>query len=358
MTQPAPNATPLILDLKNVTCAYEAGRPAIEDVSFAVQKGEILCLLGPSGCGKTTTLRVIAGFESVSGGEIILNGNAVATVDRHVPPEQRHVGMVFQEYALFPHLTVEKNVGFGLTHVSANDRQRQIDEMLAITGLSDLAERYPHSLSGGQQQRVALARALAPQPVLLLLDEPFSNLGPDMTYQMRRELRQLLKKLRTSAILVTHDRVEAFAMADTVAVLNHGKLEQFASPETLYHHPASPFVAKFVGQADFIPGTIRDATVVTELGEWPLPQSHQGRRDVLVMIRPDDVRIEKSETGCGSIESREFRGSDVLYGIRLDTGELVHGSEPSPRSFPINTRVKVNVTATHVVVFDGPAHDS
>ena len=162
MTQPAPNANPLVLDLKHVTCAYEAGRPAIEDVSFAVQRGEIMCLLGPSGCGKTTTLRVIAGFESISGGEIILNGNAVATVDRHVPPEQRHVGMVFQEYALFPHLTVGKNVGFGLTHVSAHDRQRRIDEMLALTGLSDLAERYPHSLSGGQQQRVALARATRP----------------------------------------------------------------------------------------------------------------------------------------------------------------------------------------------------
>lgn len=358
MTQPPPNATPLVLELKHVACAYEAGRPAIADVSFTVQRGEIMCLLGPSGCGKTTTLRVIAGFESVAGGEIILNGKTVATVDRHVPPEQRHVGMVFQEYALFPHLTVAKNIGFGLTHVSAHDRQRRIDEMLALTGLSDLAERYPHSLSGGQQQRVALARALAPQPVLLLLDEPFSNLGPDMTDHMRRELRQLLKQLGTSAVLVTHDRVEAFAMADTVAVLNHGKLEQFASPETLYHHPASPFVAEFVGRADFIPGTVRDATVITDLGEWPLPRSHQGRRDVLVMIRPDDVTIEKSETGGGIIESREFRGSDVLYGIRLKTGELVHGSEPSPRSFPINTRVRVNVTAEHVVVFERRTHDS
>lgn len=345
----------IVLELKNVACAYEAGRPAIEGISFSVQQGDIICLLGPSGCGKTTTLRAIAGFEPVSTGEILLNEDTVAAVDRHVPPEQRRVGMVFQEYALFPHLTVRENVGFGLTQRSADDCRRRIDEMLALTGLSALARRYPHSLSGGQQQRVALARALAPQPVLLLMDEPFSNLDPDMTYRMRRELHHLLKTTRTSAILVTHDHVEAFAMADYVAVLNNGRLEQFASPETMYHLPASPFVAEFVGQADFIAGTVHDSVVVTDLGELPLPPSYEGRREVVVMIRPDDIQIQANESGPGTIESRQFRGSETLYGIRLNAGELVHSSESSTQFFPIDTRVALNIIATHTVVFDRQA---
>lgn len=352
MTQHASNETPIVLELKDVACSYEAGLPALEGISFFARTGDIICLLGPSGCGKTTTLRAIAGFESVSAGEIRLNGETVSAPDRHVPTEQRRVGMVFQDYALFPHLTVRENVGFGLSHLAANSRQDQIDEMLSLTGLSTFARRYPHSLSGGQQQRAALARALAPGPVLLLLDEPFSNLDPDTTYRMRMELLHVLKQTRTTAVLVTHDHEEAFAMADHVAVLNNGKLEQFAAPETMYHLPVSPFVAEFVGHADFIPGTIRDAVVVTQLGTFPVPDDYRGGREVVVMIRPDDVQIGETGHGDGTVESRQFRGSETIYGIRLGSGDLVHSSEASTRLFPLDSKVELNVIATHTVLFD------
>ena len=348
----APDDNPVVLELTDVTCSYDTGSPAVERISFLARKGDIICLLGPSGCGKTTTLRAIAGFEPVASGEIRVNGNVVSTTGRHVPPERRRVGMVFQDYALFPHLTVRDNVGFGLTSATADDRGSRIDEMLSLTGLSELARRYPHALSGGQQQRAALARALAPQPVLLLLDEPFSNLDPDTTGRMRLELLHLLKTTRTTAVLVTHDHQEAFAMADYVAVLNNGKLEQFATPETMYHLPVSPFVAEFVGQADFIPGTIRDSTVVTQLGTFPVPPGYHGGSDVSVMIRPDDVHIRENGNGDGTVKSRQFRGSEILYGIRLGSGDVVHSSEASTRFFPLDAKVELEVMATHTVLFD------
>ncbi len=346
---------PIVLDLKDVACSYETGSLALEGISFSARKGDIVSLLGPSGCGKTTTLRAIAGFEPVSSGEISLNGSIVSATDRHVPTEQRRVGMVFQDYALFPHLTVRDNVGFGLASAMADNRHSRIDEMLSLTGLSELARRYPHALSGGQQQRAALARALAPQPVLLLLDEPFSNLDPDTTERMRMELLHLLEQTQTTAVLVTHDHEEAFAMADYVAVLNNGKLEQFATPETMYHLPVSPFVAEFVGQADFIPGTIRDSVVVTQLGTFPAPPDYRGGPEVVVMIRPDDVHIRENRNGDGTVESRQFRGSETIYGIRLGSGDFVHSSEASTRFFPLDSKVELEVMATHTVVFDRKA---
>ena len=348
----APDDNPVVLKLRDVTCSYDTGSPAVEGISFSARKGDIICLLGPSGCGKTTTLRAIAGFEPVASGEIRLNGNVVSTTGRHVPPEQRRVGMVFQDYALFPHLTVRDNVSFGLTSAAANDRRGRVDEMLSLTGLSEFAGRYPHALSGGQQQRAALARALAPQPVLLLMDEPFSNLDPDTTERMRLELLHLLKTTQTTAVLVTHDHEEAFAMADYVAVLNNGKLEQFAAPETIYHLPVSPFVAEFVGQADFIPGTVRDSVVVTQLGAFPVPPDYSGGPEVVVMIRPDDIRVRENGNGDGTVASRQFRGSEIIYGIRLGSGDVVHSSEASTRSFPLDSKVELEVMATHTVVFE------
>ena len=348
----SPDDKPMVLELTDVTCSYEAGSPAVEEISFSARKGEVICLLGPSGCGKTTTLRAIAGFEPVSSGEIKLNSAVVSAPDRHVPPEQRRVGMMFQDYALFPHLTVRDNVGFGLAKTATQDRGNRIDEMLSLTGLSELGRRYPHALSGGQQQRAALARALAPQPVLLLMDEPFSNLDPDTTERMRMELLHLLKSTQTTAVLVTHDHKEAFAMANHVAVLNSGKLEQFATPETMYHLPVSPFVAEFVGHADFIPGTIRDSAVVTQLGSFPVPSDYRGSPEVAVMIRPDDVRIRENGNGGGTVESRQFQGSEIIYGIRLGSGNLVHGSEASTRSLPLDSKVELEVMATHTVLFD------
>jgi len=348
---------PSVLELNKVTCSYEAGRPAIHHVSFAAHQGDIICLLGPSGCGKTTTLRAIAGFETITEGTILVNGMVVADANRHIPPEERRVGMVFQDYALFPHLCVNDNVGFGLNRLSSDERRRRVQDMLSLTGMSELGKRYPHELSGGQQQRVALARALAPQPVLVLLDEPFSNLDPDMTYRMRGELHEMLKTTRTTAILVTHDHEEALTMADYVAVLHQGRLEQCAPPETIYHLPASRFVAEFVGQADFIPGEVRDHVVATEIGDLPLPSDYQGGRKVLVMIRPDDLEIAASGSGSARIETRQFRGSENLYGIRLASNNLVHSSEYSTHVFPLETKVELRIVATHTVLFE-PSHDA
>jgi len=343
-----------VLELRKVTCAYEAGRPAISDISLCARKGEILCLLGPSGCGKTTTLRVIAGFEPVVGGEVYLEGQLVSAAGLLVPTEQRRAGMVFQEYALFPHLRVTENIAFGLQHLSADQRTTQVHAMLAMTGLIGFERRYPHELSGGQQQRVALARALAQKPVILLLDEPFSNLDPDMTGKMRQDLHDLLRRTNTTAILVTHDHDEAFAMADRVAVLNNGCLEQFDTPEAIYHMPSTPFVADFVGQADFIPGIVENGKVLTEIGEFPNQIGYQGGARVVVMIRPDDIHVIPAQDCTARILARQFRGSENLYTIGLPSGHVVHSSEASTSVYPVGTRVALEVIATHTVLFEQP----
>lgn len=341
-----------VLELRKVSCAYQAGHPAISDISFSAREGEILCLLGPSGCGKTTVLRVIAGFEPVSAGEVWLSGRLVSAVRLTVPAEQRRVGMVFQEYALFPHLCVADNIAFGLRRLMRDRRRAQVQAMLEMTGLIGLERRYPHELSGGQQQRAALARALAQKPVILLLDEPFSNLDPDMTGKMRQDLHDLLRQTRTTTILVTHDHDEAFAMADRIAVLNQGRLEQVDTPEAIYHTPATPFVADFVGQADFIPGTIENGTVQTEIGAFPNQAGYRSGTQVVVMIRPDDIHIVPVEKSFAHIVARQFRGSENLYAIGLPSGQVVHSSEPSTTVYPVGTPVQLQLNATHTVLFD------
>ena len=354
--RPNEEASPIVLELRKVSCAYEAGRPAISDISLCARKGDILCLLGPSGCGKTTTLRVIAGFEPVIGGEVYLQDQLVSAAGLLVPTEERRVGMVFQEYALFPHLRVAENIAFGLRHLSADQRTTQVHAMLAMTGLIGFERRYPHELSGGQQQRVALARALAQKPVILLLDEPFSNLDPDMTGKMRQDLHDLLRRTNTTAILVTHDHDEAFAMADRVAVLNNGRLEQFDTPEAIYHMPSTPFVADFVGQADFIPGIVENGKVLTEIGEFPNQAGYQGGARVVVMIRPDDIHVIPAENCTARILARQFRGSENLYMIGLPSGRVVHSSEASTSVYPIGTPVELQIVATHTVLFDRDAN--
>lgn len=341
-----------VLALQKVTCSYQAGFPAIQNISLSAAQGEIICLLGPSGCGKTTTLRAIAGFETLVSGEIYLNGQVVSSHSKHIPPERRRIGMVFQDYALFPHLRVVDNIAFGLTHLPSSERLERVKHVLSLTGLSQLERRFPHELSGGQQQRVALARALAPQPVLLLLDEPFSNLDPDMTYKMRGELHQLLKETKTTAVLVTHDHEEAFTMADHVAVLQEGSLAQFDTPENIYHLPTSQFVAEFVGQADFIPGVIEDGVPMTEIGQFPKPEQYQGGKEVWLLIRPDDIGIADPGKGTATIESRQFRGSENLYTIRLASGQIIHSSESSTTMYSPGTPVELNIHATHTVLFE------
>lgn len=349
---PTSSARPTVLELHSVTCAYEPRRPAVEAISLTAKQGDILCLLGPSGCGKTTTLRAIAGFERISSGEIRLNGQLVSSRAHHVPSEERRVGMVFQDYALFPHLRVADNITFGLYRWSATARRERLQAMLDLVGLHGLERRYPHELSGGQRQRVALARALAPNPVILLLDEPFSNLDPDMTVKMRQELQHLLRDTHTTTVLVTHDHDEAFAMADRVAVLREGRLIQCDTPETLYHLPNCPFVAEFVGQADFLPGVIQHGKVFTEIGEFPTQDHYEGGPEVLVMIRPDDVHIVQTGRGTARIESRHFRGSDNLYAIRLGSGHLIHCAEPSTQIYTVGTAVELEIIATHTVLFE------
>jgi len=342
-----------ILELRSVSCAYDPHRPAIRDISFSAREGEILCLLGPSGCGKTTVLRAIAGFEPVRSGEIFLSGRRVSSSSEMIPTEERRVGMVFQEYALFPHLRVADNIAFGLHRLSRAERTRQVQDMLRLTGLEGLERRYPHELSGGQQQRVALSRALVQNPVVLLLDEPFSNLDPDMASRMRQELHALLRRMKTTTILVTHDHDEAFAMADRIAVLNRGVLEQMDSPELLYHVPSTPFVADFVGQADFIQGTASQGVVHTELGEFPDTLDCKDGTAVVVMIRPDDIHLVPKEGARSRVLSRQFHGSENLYTVSLPSGQIVHSSENSTSVYQEGATVELRVSATHTVLFKG-----
>ena len=350
MVEPTPQGS-AVLELREVSCAYEPTRPAVEHITFGVQQGEILCLLGPSGCGKTTILRAIAGFERVTSGTITLSGRLVSSRDTLVPTEERHIGMVFQEYALFPHLRVDKNIAFGLNHLARPQQRTIVDDLLALTGLRGLEHRYPHELSGGQQQRVALARALALRPVLLLLDEPFSNLDPDMASRMRQDLHALLRQTKTTAILVTHDHDEAFSMADYVAVLNRGRLEQFDTPEAIYHLPSTPFVADFVGQADFISGIVDNHVVTSELGDFPNTQNLATGAKVVVMIRPDDIHIVPTKGANARIVARQFKGSENVYTIRLASGQIVHSSESSLSIYQAGTAIALRVVATHTVLF-------
>ena len=345
-----------ILELRSVSCAYEPNRPAVRDISFSAHEGEILCLLGPSGCGKTTILRAIAGFEPVRCGHIFLSGRMVSSSSETIPTEKRRVGMVFKEYALFPHLRGADNIAFGLPHLSRAERRCRVQEMLRLTGLEGFDRRYPHELSGGQQQRVALSRALVQNPALLLLDEPFSNLDPDMAGRMRQEVHALLRRMKTTTILVTHDHDEAFAMADRIAVLNQGVLEQMDAPEVIYHLPTTRFVAEFVGQADFVAGQIRRGRVHTELGEFPDTLNSAEGSTVVVMIRPDDIHLAPNKSAEPRIVARQFRGSENLYTIRLPSGQVVHSSESSTSVYQEGTTVELHVSVTHTVLF--PAEQS
>ena len=256
----------MLLELKSVTQSY-ASYEVLRGISLTLSEGEIGCLLGPSGCGKTTVLRAIAGFEAITGGEIILNGECVSAAGFVLPAEKRRIGMVFQDYALFPHLDVSANIGFGLRALSRAGRRQRVEELLQTVGLAGSGHAYPHELSGGQQQRVALARALAPRPKLLLLDEPFSSLDVALRERLSLEVREILKQQGTTAIIVTHDQLEAFAMADVIAVMDKGEIQQLDSAYNLYHRPVNRFVADFVGQGALLPGKVLNANQVEiELG--------------------------------------------------------------------------------------------
>ena len=344
-----------LLVLSRVTKRYgDAEPPAVDGLSLTLERGETLVLLGPSGCGKTTTLRLIAGFERPDTGRVVIGDRVMADADGRapfVPPEERGVGIVFQDYALFPHLTVAENVAFGLHTLARASREGRVREILGLVGLDDFAGRYPHELSGGQQQRVAVGRALAPAPALILLDEPFSNLDADLRTQMRDDVQAILRAAGTTAIFVTHDQDEAFTLADHVGVLCRGRLEQLGPPELVYHRPATPFVAEFVGAADFVPGLVTTRGIETELGIFPNVEGRAPGERVTVMIRPDDVSFVPREDGEAVILRRDFRGSVSLYGLGLSSGRRIHSFQLSSATFPAGTRVRPEVQLLHVVTF-------
>ena len=341
-----------LLALHGVSKRFAPDAPlAVDGLSFTVEEGEIVALLGPSGCGKTTTLRIVAGFEEPDAGTVAIRGAVMAAPGRMVPPEARGVGIVFQDYALFPHLPVEDNVAFGLQNLARGARRERVERVLELVALPDMARRYPHELSGGQQQRVALARALAPAPALMLLDEPFSNLDADLRAQMREEVERILRETGTTAVFVTHDQEEAFTLADRVGVLRAGHLEQMAPPQQVYHRPATRFVASFVGAADFLPGVVGRQGIVTEVGTFANVDRLPEGQPVEVMIRPDDISFVPEASGAGTITRRYFRGPATVYCVRLPSGLRVHSSQPSASMLPTGTRVALSAHVPHVVAF-------
>jgi iron(III) transport system ATP-binding protein len=354
-----------LLQLSDVSLAYGSHR-AVSDLSLSLRRGAIGCLLGPSGCGKTTALRAIGGFERVVRGEIRLNGEVVSGVATHVPPERRQIGMVFQDHALFPHLRVAENVGFGLHALPERERSARVAELLATVGLEQQGRRYPHELSGGQQQRVALARALAPRPNLLLLDEPFSNLDVDLRERLSLEVRDILKRSGTTAVLVTHDQREAFAMADEIGVMREGRIEQWAAPYELYHRPANHFVADFVGEGVFVTGVVvGEREVEIELGRLaasvpgecgPGCAACVGGCRVSVLLRPDDVVHDEAAPDRAEVVAKAFRGAEFLYTLRLPSGAQVLSLVPSHHDHPIGDRIGIRLEVEEVVVFHEP-HD-
>ena len=298
-------------------CKHYNGTPAACGVDLEVAEGRFLALLGPSGCGKTTVLRMIAGFEMPDRGEVEIGGRTVVAPGIFVPPEKRRVGMVFQEYALFPHLTVQQNVAYGCNGHGSH----RVQEVLQWVGLEGLPDRYPHELSGGQQQRVALARALAPNPACMLLDEPFSNLDAALRTRVRQEVRQILRQAGVTAIFVTHDQEEALSLADEVAVMIDGKIVQCTRPERLYRRPATHRVATFLGDANFLPGQADGTSVACALGTLPLMEPARG--EVEIMIRPEDVLLTVDENGPGRIIERTYFGHDQLLRIELPDKTLI-----------------------------------
>jgi iron(III) transport system ATP-binding protein len=350
---PVPTPGSVLLELQNVSLGYR-GEPVVRDLSLRLKQGDIGCLLGPSGCGKTTALRAIAGFEPVSAGTIRLDGRTVAEAGASVPPEQRHVGMVFQDYALFPHLSVERNIAFGLSKWRDADIRARVAELLEVIGLPSIAKRYPHELSGGQQQRVALARALAPCPTLLLLDEPFSSLDVDLRERLGQEVRDILKAQRITALLVTHDQHEAFAIADEIGVMRQGELQQWDSAYNLYHRPANRFVADFIGEGVLLPGTVVDGGhVETELGmlTGEIPGDCRAGCPVDVLLRPDDIVHDDASPLQAMVAHKAFRGADILYTLQLPSGRKALSLVPSHHDHELSGSIGIRLEVDHVVTF-------
>lgn len=345
------------LQIDQLACAYD-GQTVLKDISLQLEKGEIACLLGGSGCGKTTLLRCIAGFQAPSQGVIQVSGNTLSTANKLTPPQQRQLGMVFQNHALFPHMNVVDNIAFGLSTNGkkwpAKQRRTKVENLLDLVGLADHAKKMPHELSGGQQQRVALARALAPEPSLLLLDEPFSSLDQELREHLSKEIRKLLKQLDVTTVMVTHDQYEAFAMGDKMGVMLDGKIEQWGTPYELYHEPNTRYIADFVGQGRFIEGKVlEDHTLFTEFGNL---MSHEAINaapgsTVDILLRPDDVVEDQHGPYSGTVIDRAFRGAEILYTLSTKNGAQVLSIMPSHHDYAIGHTVPFRLDTQHVVTF-------
>ena len=352
----------MFLEVAKLQVRYAgADRAAVQDVAFGLKTGDIGVLIGPSGCGKTTLLRAVAGLEHAQSGTIRLGDAVVSSEKIHVNAENRRIGMVFQDYALFPHLDVGQNVGFGIARMDRASRAQRVAEVLELVGLAGSERRFAHELSGGQQQRVALARALAPAPHLLLLDEPFSNLDVDLRERLALEVRAILKAANATALFVTHDQLEAFAVGDFIGVMHEGRLHQWDDAYTLYHRPATRFVADFIGHGVFTPATIRQvdgAMVVqtalgdlTDIAECPLPGAFaHGQCDVL--LRADDIVHDDNAPVKAQIVRKAFRGSEFLYTLRLRSGETVLAHVPSHHDHRVGEWIGIRAEVDHVVTFD------
>jgi iron(III) transport system ATP-binding protein len=366
---PAEAVAPEVLAVEQLAVSYARDgqtRQVLDGLGFRLRRGEIGCLLGASGCGKSTALRTIAGFVRPERGLVRIDGRIVASAADWIAPEARGIGVVFQDYALFPHLDVAGNVGFGLRNLSARERATRVAQMLSLVGLPELSQRFPHELSGGQQQRVALARALAPSPAVLLLDEPFSSLDPDLRERLALELRDLLKRAGTTTLLVTHDQYEAFALADRVGVMNAGRIEQWDTPYRLYHRPSTRVVADFVGLGAFLPGRIEHkdglSTVHIELGSLPIrermdqamaaAQADHLSGEITVLLRPDDVIHDDASPVQAEVVRKAFRGAQFLYTLRLPSGTTLMALVPSHHDHAIGERIGIRFDADHIVTYE------
>ena len=352
----------MYLTVSHVDVRYSGNAtPAVKGVSLQLKAGQIGVLIGPSGCGKTSLLRAIAGLEPVSAGSVQLSDRVVSQPGLTAPPEKRRMGMVFQDYALFPHLTVAGNIAFGLHGQVSSDKAKRIAEVLHLVGLEGVQDRFPHELSGGQQQRVALARALAPKPELLLLDEPFSNLDVDLRERLALEIRQILKAANATALFVTHDQMEAFAIGDVIGVIEEGHLHQWDDAYHLYHRPASRFVAEFIGHGVFIEGVrslnqghIQVQTVLGDLIDTDLVANHRGEgaQACDVLLRADDIVHDDAALVKAEILRKAFRGSEFLYTLRLQSGETVMAHVPSHHDHTVGEWIGIRAEVDHVVTFD------
>ena len=346
------------LELEALTLGYptvSGPQVVLSDFSLSLAQGEIACLLGPSGCGKTTALRAIAGFHPLQSGRICLMQDEVGRKGYQLAPEHRNIGMVFQDYALFPHLSVADNIGFGLYRRSKHEREQRVAQMLELVGMNELAHSAPHQLSGGQQQRVALARALAPQPSLLLMDEPFSNLDVTLRERLAIEVRDLLKQTGTTAVIVTHDQQEAFAVADRIAVLAEGRLQQWGTPMQLYHRPQNRFVARFIGEGMMLRGQVGDTGQVhTELGVFKpdaLPDGVGQGGEVDLLVRPDDIQHDDASTLQARVLAKAFRGAAFLYTLALPSGQQLLSLVPSHHDHAIGEAIGIRVELDHQICF-------